>query len=118
MATYYEEHSKQLLAAIKNIESQRAQSDLNFFFHKDLGLFEQLESAVTKNQMRYYQMEALYVLDYIIDLPETKKEKKTLLEIIDKDTKEKAPFVGFEMATGSGKTMLMGASIYYLYKKH
>jgi type III restriction enzyme len=39
------------------------------------------------------------------------------MEEVDKDTHKKAPFLGYEMATGSGKTMLMGASIYFLNKK-
>jgi type III restriction enzyme len=39
------------------------------------------------------------------------------LEEVDKETHKKSPFLGFEMATGSGKTMLMGSSVYFLNKK-
>jgi len=54
------------------------------------------------------------------DLLRLKKNKHIapLLEEVDNETNRKAPFIGFEMATGSGKTMLMGATVYYLNKMH
>jgi superfamily II DNA or RNA helicase len=95
----------------------------------------ELEKGITKFPLRFYQNEAIYTLHSIYKQalnvcrsPEDvqkellkKKEYehiKPLLEVIDEETGRKAPFIGFEMATGSGKTMLMGASVYYLNKHH
>jgi len=61
-------------------------------------------------------MNALFLLDYLLRCPDNKSEKKDLLEIVDEENDIKAPFLGYEMATGSGKTMLMGACIYFLIR--
>ncbi len=96
-------------------------------------LLKSMHQGVTKHPLRYYQKEALYTLHHIypksIDVCRNStdaqsillktmeyKHIKPLLEKVDSETERKAPFLGFEMATGSGKTMLMGASIYYLNK--
>ena len=117
MPTYYEAHKKQLTRVIEGVREKHAasQQTLNFF-QKDLALFDQIESAVCKHRLRYYQMEALYVLDYLLGLADSNKAKKGLLETVTKDS-PRIPFMGFEMATGSGKTMLMGAACYYLFRK-
>ncbi|MBT3751363.1 MAG: DEAD/DEAH box helicase family protein, partial [Bacteroidetes bacterium] len=88
------------------------------FFQKDIALFDQIESSVCQHRLRYYQMEALYELDYLLGLGDSNTLKRGLMEKVSKDAKRKTPFMGFEMATGSGKTMLMGASCYYLYRKY
>lgn len=96
---------------------------------------KELERGITKYPLRFYQNEAIYTLHSIykqaINVSQSpddvQKELfrrvdyqhiKPLLEVVDDGKGRKAPFIGFEMATGSGKTMLMGASIYYLNKFH
>ena len=83
----------------------------------DYAIFNNIETGITKHPLRKYQMEALYILDYLLRCNDGKAEKKHLLEEIDQITKAKAPFLSYEMATGSGKTMLMGASTYFLNQK-
>ncbi len=118
MPTYYEQHKKELTKVIEGVRSQyEAPQQVISIFQKDLALFDQIASSVCHHRMRYYQMEALYVLDYLLSLSNSNPKKKGLLESTSKGA-AKIPFMGFEMATGSGKTMLMGASCYYLYKKY
>lgn len=54
-------------------------------------------------------MEALFILDSLMMTDNSKKEKKELLEKLSAENPILIPFLGFEMATGSGKTALMGA---------
>src|ERR1051325_2924840 len=114
--TYYQRFGDQLHKQIEEFKVRRdAAADL--FSGQDTSLFDLVESGVTKHRIRYYQIEALYVLDYLLGIPPNKVEKKSLIEVIDEEARITAPFLGFEMATGSGKTMLMGASIFYIFKK-
>jgi hypothetical protein len=116
-STYYERFGDRLRRQIKEYGARRAQS-ADLFSGQETSLFDLVETGVTKHRLRYYQNEALYVLDYLLGIPPNKIEKKTLIEVIDEDKKITTPFLGFEMATGSGKTMLMGASIFYIFKKY
>lgn len=63
------------------------------------------------HNFRYYQKEALLALDYFLQLPDDDWFKQALLEEVHEN---RAPFYGFEMATGTGKTLLIGASILYI----
>ncbi len=110
---YYQQHRRTLERVIREYEVNRVSANL----FNDFALFNNLEEGITAHRLRGYQMEALYLLDYLVKCPDNKPEKKDLLDDVDKDAKIKAPFLGFEMATGSGKTMLMGASIYFLYQR-
>ncbi len=116
-ATYYQRFGDQLRRQIREYEALRTQS-ADLFSGQVTSLFDLVETGITKHRLRYYQTEALYVLDYLLGMPPNKLEKKSLIETIDEESKITAPFLGFEMATGSGKTMLMGASIFYVFKKY
>lgn len=123
---YYQEHKVQLKNIIRDYEIRRTSP--NLFGQNDLAIFNTLESGITKFALRYYQLEALFILDYLFSKCQVAKKQtnssvyrnddlvSSLLEIIDDENDFKAPFFGFEMATGSGKTMLMGACIYFLNK--
>jgi len=113
--SYFQEHSKLLQRVIEDYKANSA--TINLFATNDYAVFNTIESGITKHSLRKYQMEALYILDYLLRCNDNKAEKKHLLEEIDKDTKAKAPFLSYEMATGSGKTMLMGACTYFLNQK-
>ena len=113
--SYFQEHRKLLQRVIDDYKTNSA--TINLFATNDYAIFNNIETGVTKHPLRKYQMEALYILDYLLRCNDNKNEKKHLLEEIDKDTKTKAPFLSYEMATGSGKTMLMGASTYFLNQK-
>lgn len=63
------------------------------------------------HNFRYYQKEALAAFEYLVGANDENWFKKNLYE-------KGIPFYGFEMATGSGKTLLMGALILHLYKNH
>lgn len=67
------------------------------------------------HNFRYFQKEAMAAFDYFLKADEENWFKNVLYEEIDG---HKIPFYGFEMSTGSGKTMLMGALILYLNKHH
>ncbi len=115
--TYYQRFGDQLRKQVGEYKARRAASE-DLFSGQETSLFDLVETAVTKHRLRYYQAEALYILDYLLGIPPNKVEKKSLIEIIDEEANITAPFLGFEMATGSGKTMLMGASIFYIFKKY
>ena len=116
-ATYYQRFGDQLRKQVREYNVRRAAS-ADLFSGQETSLFDLVETSVTKHRLRYYQTEALYVLDYLLGIPPNKVEKKSLIEVIDEEARITAPFLGFEMATGSGKTMLMGASIFYIFKKY
>jgi len=67
------------------------------------------------HNFRYYQKEALAAFDYFLRAGGDNWFKQNLYENIGD---RQIPFYGFEMATGSGKTLLMGALILYLWKHH
>lgn len=134
---YYQEFGKTLLSKLKDIEGRIDLSAGDIFGNQtpEVAFLQNLQEGVTKYPFRYYQKEAIYTLHSIykqaIDVcksPEAIQKNllrqknyryiKPLLEKVDKETGQLAPFIGYEMATGSGKTMLMGASVYYLNKYH
>lgn len=134
---YYQEFRKTLHSKVKDIKGRVDTSAGDIFGNltPEATFLKNLAVGVTKYPFRYYQKEAIYTLHSIyaqaIDVcrsPEStqkvilrRKEYlhiEPLLEKVDKETGRLAPFIGYEMATGSGKTMLMGASIYYLNKYH
>ncbi|MCB1144690.1 MAG: DEAD/DEAH box helicase family protein [Leptospiraceae bacterium] len=113
--TYYSEHEKELK---KQLEKYKPYLDSSILVHKndlEAGLFRKIEKDVFRYPLRYYQMEAIFLLDYFMKADNSRKEKKALLE---KSGNIEIPFMGYEMATGSGKTALMGACIYYLNENH
>jgi len=114
--TYFEKHSKLLNNVVQTY--RESASSYNLFATSDFAIFNSIENGITKHSLRYYQMDALYMLDYLLKCNNNKPEKKDLLDIVDEENGKKAPFLSFEMATGSGKTMLMGASIYFLCQKY
>jgi superfamily II DNA or RNA helicase len=125
--SYYREHAKQLASIIHDYRDNRN----SLFATSNYAVFNSLEKGITKFPLRYYQLEALYVLDYLYNesiceiarlekavKPKYNKLIAGLLDTVDEGTSALAPFIGYEMATGSGKTMLMGASIYLLNQKY
>lgn len=114
--TYFEKHSKLLSNVVQTY--RESASSYNLFATSDFAIFNSIENGITKHPLRYYQMDALYMLDYLLKCNDQKSEKKDLLEVVDEENKVYAPFLSYEMATGSGKTMLMGASIYFLNQKY
>jgi superfamily II DNA or RNA helicase len=115
--TYFSKHEVLLKSVIAKYSTERIIQSSNLFATSDYAIFNTIENGVTQHPLRYYQLEALYLLDYLLKCADTRPEKKDLLEEIDKQQKTKAPFLSYEMATGSGKTMLMGASVYFLNQK-
>ena len=135
---YYQEFKnilgKKLDAVRKQIEPENSGALFENLTPEAVSL-KDLATGVTKHPFRYYQKEAIYTLHHIykdaINIAKSPLEIQKnllrqvqykhitpLLEVVDSETKRKAPFIGYEMATGSGKTMLMGASVYYLHKFH
>lgn len=101
----------------------------NMFSTNEFAIFNTIKNGITQHPLRYYQEEALFVLDYIYSHSQSELRLKQSLpahrikdfvkDLLDKTEDDRlAPFIGYEMATGSGKTMLMGASIYFLNKKY
>ena len=134
---YYQEFKKTLHSKLEDIKG-RVDSTAGDIFGNltpEAAFLQELAEGVTKYPFRYYQKEAIYTLhslyDQAINVCKSPdeiqknllrqvgyKHIKPLLEKVDKETGKLAPFIGYEMATGSGKTMLMGASVYYLNKYH
>ena len=114
--TYFQEYSKLLQRVIDDYCDSC--SALNLFSTSDYAVFNNIETGITMHPLRKYQMEALYILDYLLRCSDKRPEKRHLLEELDKEDKTKAPFLSYEMATGSGKTMLMGAGIYLCNQKY
>lgn len=134
---YYQQFQRTLQSKLEDVKSLIEPSDTVLFdsISPDASFLKSLESGVTKYPLRYYQKEAIYTLHHIykqsIDVCRSPEEVqknllrqksyehiKPLLEKVSTSSGRYAPFIGFEMATGSGKTMLMGASVYYMYKMH
>lgn len=133
---YYQEFKKALKSSLDEIQSQIEPENTGQLFKNlspEATFLKSLGEGVTKYPFRYYQKEAIYTLHSIYrrainvcDSPEDVQKNlirqkeylhiAPLLDKVCKDTNQKAPYIGFEMATGSGKTMLMGATVYYLNK--
>lgn len=134
---YYQEFRKTLNSKLEDIKGRIDSSAGDIFGNltPEASFLKDLAEGVTKYPFRYYQKEAIYTLHSIykqaIDVCKSPddiqknllrqkgyKHIKPLLEKVNKETGQLAPFIGYEMATGSGKTMLMGATVYYLNKYH
>ncbi|MHB8316413.1 MAG: DEAD/DEAH box helicase family protein, partial [Acidithiobacillus ferrivorans] len=128
---YYEQHQKTLAKHLKDLKLQVSQLGMAFGGGDPcMTFFNEVREGVTRHPMRDYQLDALYTLHHIYEYaegaihapksyqPPQFAHVRDLLEEVDGETGRKAPFIGFEMATGSGKTMLMGATVYYLNKVH
>lgn len=127
-STFYQKYSRVLQKEILKRSESFVQTDL--FGSLSKSVYANV-SGVTKHSLRPYQFEALSVLDYLYaesmrelisesTMPGHKLKEiiADLTEKIGENEIKKVPFFGFEMATGSGKTMLMGASVYLLNKKY
>jgi type III restriction enzyme len=135
---YYQEFKKNLQSKLEEISKQIEPENAGQLFKNlspEATFLKDIAEGVTKYPFRYYQKEALYTLHSIYrqainvcDSPEEvqknllrQKNYEHIVPLLDKvcnESNQKAPYIGFEMATGSGKTMLMGASVYYLHKMH
>ncbi len=125
---YYLRYKRELKRIVSDYSQSYWQPDI-FGKSPEIAVFTAIEGGITKHRLRYYQMEALFVLDELYRRGQVEKlrmgrpgyDKRKgdrlildLVEEIDKEAGYAAPFIGYEMATGSGKTMLMGAAIYLL----
>lgn len=130
-APYYQQHQKILSKHLAALKAQVAQLQFGLGGGDPcLTFFNEIKEGVTRYPMRDYQLDALYTLHHIYEYaegaihapksfqPQQFAHVRDLLEVVDEDDGRKSPFIGFEMATGSGKTMLMGAAVYYLNKVH
>ena len=136
---YYQEHKKVLSSKLEEIRKKIEPENAGQLFKNispEATFLKDLAEGITKFPFRHYQKEAIYTLHSIykqaIDVCNSPEEIQKnllkdksayghiapLLENVCEDSNKKAPFIGFEMATGSGKTMLMGASVYYMNKIH
>lgn len=135
---YYQEHKKVLNSKLEEIRKKIEPENEGQLFKNispEATFLKGLAEGITKFPFRHYQKEAIYTLHSIykqaIDVCNSPDEIQKnllrqknyehivpLLEKVCEDSNKKAPFIGFEMATGSGKTMLMGASVYYMNKIH
>ncbi len=134
---YYQEFKKTLHSKLEEIKGRIDSTAGDIFGNltPEASFLKDLAEGVTKYPFRYYQKEAIYTLHSIykqaIDVCKSPdeiqknllrqkgyKHIKPLLEKVNRETGQLAPFIGYEMATGSGKTMLMGATVYYLNKYH
>jgi type III restriction enzyme len=80
-------------------------------------LVDEIEDTINaKFKFRPYQKQALMAFDWIID--RSIKEDSIISYLKDEQKCGDVPIIGFEMATGSGKTLLIGAFITYLHLKH
>lgn len=131
VAPYYQKHQKTLAKYLKEIKAQVSHLGLELAGgDARLAFFNDVREGVTQHPLRDYQLDALYTLHHIYEFaegaihapksyqPPQFAHVRELLEEVDEGEGRKAPFIGFEMATGSGKTMLMGAALYYLNKVH
>lgn len=135
---YYQEFRKTLQGKLEEIKKQIEPEQTGQLFKNlspEATFLKSLQEGVTRYPFRYYQKEAIYTLHSIYkqatdvcssseDIQKNLLRQKNyehispLLDRVCKDSNQKAPYIGFEMATGSGKTMLMGACTYYLNKLH
>jgi len=133
---YYQEFKNELRKSLEDIKSQIEPENTGQLFKNlspEATFLKSLGEGVTRYPFRYYQKEAIYTLHSIYrrainvcDSPEEIQKNlirqkeylhiAPLLDSVCKESNKKAPYIGFEMATGSGKTMLMGATVYYLNK--
>jgi type III restriction enzyme len=131
VAPYYQKHQKTLGKYLDDLKHRVAQLGMDLAgSDSQLAFFNEVREGVTQHPLRDYQLDALYTLHHLYEFadgavhsPKALKLKqydhvRELLEEVDEKSRRKAPFIGFEMATGSGKTMLMGAALYYLNKVH
>lgn len=100
----------------KDIQYQNA---IQFASQIKIDNFKTIEKYL-RFPLRPYQLEALSVfqLFWKDGFDSRSLKQKAIQQIIEKDGKVlEWPKIGFEMATGSGKTLLMGAVILYLWHK-
>ncbi|MBP9888119.1 MAG: DEAD/DEAH box helicase family protein [Leptospiraceae bacterium] len=119
--TFYTTHEKQLTKIIEDYKKKILKSENELFTDTSISHFKRFENEMFSHKLRSYQMEALYILDAFYTKHDTDKEitklYEKLLEPHGKENPVKIPFLGYEMATGSGKTTLMGACICYLLEQ-
>jgi type III restriction enzyme len=125
--TYIDKFGNEIKHILKDYQENI--EDPNPKLINEYSIFETLQEGVTNFPLRHYQKDSLYLLDYLYEKAQAELhfKKKVAHHKIDPiidgllddiEDGKKAPYLGYEMATGSGKTMLMGASIYLLNKKY
>jgi len=123
MATFYQKYEKELGKLLKNYAKVLAEYQPGLFDNANLiELYSHIENKAMKHSLREYQKNALYILDCFNNYfkRDIFKELIEEIEIEDqgKNKKVEIPFATFEMATGSGKTLLMGAMMYFFNKMY
>lgn len=80
-------------------------------------LVYEIQNTVSSSyKFRPYQKQALMAFDWIVSC--AVKGDSVISQLIEEDKCGNVPIFGFESATGSGKTLLIGAFITYLHLKH
>jgi len=80
-------------------------------------LVQQIEETINaKFKFRPYQKQALMAFNWIVN--RAIQNDSIISQLKDVSKCGDVPIFGFEMATGSGKTLLIGAFITYLHLKH
>jgi type III restriction enzyme len=113
---YYQRYQTELADIIT--EYQESRNAPGLFAEQRYAALNNVEQGITRHRLREYQMEALFLMDALLGMAPSQPIIKDLREVVNDETKDEAPFMSFEMATGSGKTMLMGAAMYLLREKH
>jgi type III restriction enzyme len=142
---YYDTYKDELSKLIK-LKAEEINEHL--LLSHDADFLKHMGTGITRHPLRKYQVEAMYILSSMykkaseiamsfnkeatsnpsLSSPSSKSKKKPTKDLdlytaclgyVDHQGQKYAyPCFGVEMATGSGKTMLMGLQIYYLYRCH
>src|SRR5690606_36976348 len=92
-ASYYQRYKKELKQIVNDYEFNRNA----LFSTSDFSVFNTVEDGITKHPLRYYQLEALYMLDYLYSnaLAQIELSKKTnkrieplISDLLDKINKD------------------------------
>lgn len=134
MATFYQKHHRALRRLLtdfaRQIEDEQGQGQLDLPGVR--ANFQEIAHSALSHPMRPYQMEALFLTAALLDARYYRGKGKNARPAVDgdlwKDLNEKVtikrgpteikqdiPVLAYEMATGSGKTNLMGALMLYLF---
>jgi|GEM_PF-1926254 len=120
---YFEKHRVDLQEILKRYEGLFDQGQLEGMEDPSLVHLLGLESSF-RYSFRPYQREALGILNELFGIVQDDRamkghsKRRALIEdLLEENNRKKVPYLGFEMATGSGKTLVMAASIQLLAER-
>jgi hypothetical protein len=122
-SAYYQTHKQDLADIIKRYEALEGQSDFEGLEDPSLSHLLTIDQAF-RHPFRPYQRRALYILNELFNIIQDEratrgrsKRAALIADLVETVERKKIPYLGFEMATGSGKTQVMGASLYLLAER-